>query len=271
MIEDIEKKYAYKEKANRVSILFLPFDDHEKSRNSGAEAEAETKAADTKQAQNEHQVQQQPHEQPTKNGTNHLLYVNCDSQKISQVVFNLLDNAMKFTTDGKIVVTTTITDESASPSSLGKDIQNAATTSSGNEDGVGSNHSDDGKDGDSHVDGQKKESVLVTVQDTGVGINSKIKDQLFEKFVTKSNQGTGLGLYLSKKIVEEHGGRIWFEERNDDGDNSNNKNKNGGIGDMLHHLGNGKKIGATFKFSIPVSVYDPYISKMLAQKNDEQE
>ncbi len=60
--------------------------------------------------------------------------------------------------------------------------------------------------------GKKIDAVLVTVQDTGVGINSKIKDQLFEKFVTKSNQGTGLGLYLSKKIVEEHGGRIWFEE-----------------------------------------------------------
>ncbi len=44
---------------------------------------------------------------------------------------------------------------------------------------------------------------------------------------------------------------------NDDGDNSNNKNKNGGIGDMLHHLGNGKKIGATFKFSIPVSLSGP--------------
>jgi signal transduction histidine kinase len=91
------------------------------------------------------------------------------------------------------------------------------------------------------------------VQDHGMGINSKIKDQLFEKFVTKSNQGTGLGLYLSKKIVEEHGGKIWFEERNDDGDNGNNKNKDGGIGGMLRHLGNGKKIGATFKFSIPVS------------------
>ena len=58
VIEDVEKKYAYKEKANRVSILFLPFDDHRNSgssRDSGAEAEAETKAADTKQAQKEKQ------------------------------------------------------------------------------------------------------------------------------------------------------------------------------------------------------------------------
>ena len=75
VIEDIEKKYAYKEKANRVSILFLPFDDHRKSRSSRdddaeAEAEAETKAADTKQAQKE---QQQPHDHPAKDGPNHLL------------------------------------------------------------------------------------------------------------------------------------------------------------------------------------------------------
>ena len=73
VIEDVEKKYAYKEKANRVSILFLPFDDHRNigsSRDSGAEAEAGTKAADTKQAQKEKQQEQQ--EQPIKNGPNHL-------------------------------------------------------------------------------------------------------------------------------------------------------------------------------------------------------
>ncbi len=152
------------------------------------------------------------------------MYVDCDSQKISQVVFNLLDNAMKFTSDGKIVVSTAITGEPTSPfsPSWGKDIPNAATTNRGSEDGVSGNHRDGGgEDGDSHVDGQKKDAVLVTVQDTGVGINSKIKDQLFEKFVTRSNQGTGLGLYLSKKIVEGHGGRIWFEET-DDHDNNNN-------------------------------------------------
>ncbi len=273
VIEDIEKKYAYKEKANKVSILFLPFDDSRSSRSSRddgakAEAEAETKAADTKQAQKgqqqqEQQEHQQPHEQPIKNGPNHLLYVDCDSQKISQVIFNLLDNAMKFTTDGSIVVSTTITGESTSlppslpPPSMDKSTPNAATADGSNEDRENDKNNDDGDNGDNHVDGQKKYAVLVTVQDTGVGINSKIKDQLFEKFVTKSNQGTGLGLYLSRKIVEEHGGRIWFEETNDDGDNNgngNNKNKDEGIDGILRHLGNDKKIGATFKFSIPVSL-----------------
>src|SRR6185437_1443139 len=55
-------------------------------------------------------------------------------------------------------------------------------------------------------------SITVTVEDTGIGINPHIKEQLFEKFATKSKQGTGLGLYLSKKIIEANGGTIWFEE-----------------------------------------------------------
>ncbi len=271
VIEDVEKKYAYKEKANRVSILFLPFDDRGNSGGSGAEAEAETKAADAKQAQKK-QEPQQPHEQPIKNGPNHLLYVDCDSQKISQVVFNLLDNAMKFTTDGKILVSTTMTGgfPTSSPPFLGKDIPNTDATDGCSEGIASCNDSDgggDGENGGSHVDGQKKDAVLVTVQDTGVGIDSKIKDQLFEKFVTRSTQGTGLGLYLSKKIVEGHGGRIWFEETNDDGNNS--KNRDGDMHDMLPQLGNGKKIGATFKFSIPKSLSGPYISKRPAKKNDE--
>jgi signal transduction histidine kinase len=114
------------------------------------------------------------------------------------------------------------------------------------------------------------------VEDTGRGVNSKIKDQLFEKFVTKSNQGTGLGLYLSRKIVEKHGGRIWFEETNNSGnnnhdDNSNNKNnKDEGINEILHHLGNNKRIGATFKFVIPASMSAHLSEKDMPEKNDEE-
>ncbi len=113
------------------------------SRDNGAEAEAETKAADTKQAQKEQQVSSNLRTNPQKMARITFLYVDCDSQKISQVIFNLLDNAMKFTTDGKIVVSTAITGESPSPTSLGQGIPNAATTDSGSEDGVGSNHSDE--------------------------------------------------------------------------------------------------------------------------------
>ena len=36
--------------------------------------------------------------------------------------------------------------------------------------------------------------------------------RLFKKFVTKSERGTGLGLYISKNIVEAHGGKIWIEK-----------------------------------------------------------
>jgi signal transduction histidine kinase len=51
--------------------------------------------------------------------------------------------------------------------------------------------------------------VTVTVKDSGRGIDAEVITRLFEKFVSKSFQGTGVGLYISKNIVEGHGGRIW--------------------------------------------------------------
>jgi signal transduction histidine kinase len=51
--------------------------------------------------------------------------------------------------------------------------------------------------------------VIVTVRDTGKGINPEIMPRLFSKFVTRSQQGTGLGLFISKNIIESHGGKIW--------------------------------------------------------------
>jgi two-component system, OmpR family, sensor histidine kinase VicK len=53
--------------------------------------------------------------------------------------------------------------------------------------------------------------VIVTVRDTGRGINPEIIPRLFSKFVTKSQHGTGLGLFISKNIIESHGGKIWSE------------------------------------------------------------
>jgi signal transduction histidine kinase len=70
--------------------------------------------------------------------------------------------------------------------------------------------------------------IIVKIKDTGMGIDDEIYPNLFTKFVTKSFQGTGLGLYISKSIVEAHGGKIWAE---------NNKNEK----------------GASFYFSLPLN------------------
>ena len=59
-------------------------------------------------------------------------------------------------------------------------------------------------------------SVLVTVRDTGTGVDPEILPNLFSKFITKSFEGIGLGLYISKNIVEAHGGRI-LGKNNDNG------------------------------------------------------
>jgi two-component system, OmpR family, sensor histidine kinase VicK len=57
--------------------------------------------------------------------------------------------------------------------------------------------------------------VDVTVKDSGSGIDSFIIPNLFSKFTTKSKGGTGLGLYISKNIVEAHGGKIWAQNNKD--------------------------------------------------------
>lgn len=59
--------------------------------------------------------------------------------------------------------------------------------------------------------------VTVTIRDTGIGINPEIMSRLFSKFVTRSQQGTGLGLFISKNIIEAHGGKIWAENNTLDG------------------------------------------------------
>ncbi|MCI0565539.1 MAG: sensor histidine kinase [Nitrososphaera sp.] len=68
------------------------------------------------------------------------------------------------------------------------------------------------KEGTIHVGIAKENSTAtVTVRDDGEGIHQDVLPRLFSKFVTKSDRGTGLGLYISKGIVEAHGGRIWAE------------------------------------------------------------
>ena len=63
---------------------------------------------------------------------------------------------------------------------------------------------------------QDEQEAVVTLEDTGPGIHSEILPRLFSKFATKSHVGgTRLGLFISKSIVEAHGGRMWAENNSD--------------------------------------------------------
>jgi signal transduction histidine kinase len=61
------------------------------------------------------------------------------------------------------------------------------------------------------------ESVTVSVRDYGAGIDESIKSKLFKPFITTKENGTGIGLAISKTIIDEHGGKIWAENNPDGG------------------------------------------------------
>jgi two-component system sensor kinase FixL len=61
------------------------------------------------------------------------------------------------------------------------------------------------------------DEVTVCVRDSGTGIQESVEDRLFEPLVTTKNEGMGMGLRISRSIVEEHGGRIWIENNPDAG------------------------------------------------------
>jgi len=74
------------------------------------------------------------------------------------------------------------------------------------------------------------QQVKISIQDEGKGIDKEILPKLFTKFTTKSESGTGLGLYISKKIIEAHGGKIWVHNNNNKNYNDNNKGEKGRVG-----------------------------------------
>ncbi len=117
-----------------------------------------------------------------------LIYA--DTAKIGQVISNLIDNSIK-NIIGEGIISITIEK---------KEI---------------------------NINGRKINMIIVHIKDNGNGIDSEMMPRLFTKFASKSFQGTGLGLFISKNIVEIHGGKIWGE---------NNKDKK----------------GATFSFSLPL-------------------
>jgi len=65
----------------------------------------------------------------------------------------------------------------------------------------------------------KKEEVLVSVCDTGVGLPPQQADQIFNAFFTTKAHGTGMGLRISRSIVESHGGRLWAADNSPHGAN----------------------------------------------------
>jgi signal transduction histidine kinase len=72
------------------------------------------------------------------------------------------------------------------------------------------------KQGTVYISADNKDGqLIVSVKDTGSGIDVEIMSRLFTKFTTKSQTGTGLGLFISKSIIEAHGGRIWAENNKD--------------------------------------------------------
>ncbi|MDQ3873766.1 MAG: sensor histidine kinase [Thermoproteota archaeon] len=72
------------------------------------------------------------------------------------------------------------------------------------------------KQGTIYISEENKDGkVEISVRDTGAGIDSEIISGLFTKFASKSQRGTGLGLFISKSIIEAHGGRIWGENNPD--------------------------------------------------------
>ena len=70
---------------------------------------------------------------------------------------------------------------------------------------------------------KKNDEIEITIKDSGIGIPLQQQKRLFEKFFRADNatqfntDGTGLGLYITKAIIEAHGGKIWFESKEDKG------------------------------------------------------
>jgi two-component system sensor histidine kinase VicK len=105
--------------------------------------------------------------------------IKADKGRISQVISNLLSNAIEFTVEGTILVS----------------IEKDKTSNNKNN--------------------NTNKAIIVSIKDSGQGIDSSILPRLFTKFASKSHKGTGLGLFISKGIIEAHGGKIWGENNSD--------------------------------------------------------
>lgn len=109
---------------------------------------------------------------------NENIVVEADKERISQVVRNIISNALEFTNEGNVLVT------------LRKESQQ---------------------------ENGGRQIAVVTVTDTGCGIDPAIMPRIFEKFVTRSEKGTGLGLFVARSIIHAHEGRIWVQNNTEGG------------------------------------------------------
>jgi signal transduction histidine kinase len=119
---------------------------------------------------------------------NEKILIEADKSRISQVISNLLSNAIKFT---KLEKT-----EDAKITTGENDVKTILVTVA--------------------KDNLEKEAI-VGIRDAGIGIDPEIIPRLFSKFASKSFEGTGLGLFISKSIIEAHGGKIWAENNESNG------------------------------------------------------
>ncbi len=55
----------------------------------------------------------------------------------------------------------------------------------------------------------ENEQILVSFSDTGIGLPPHLAEQIFDPFFTTKPHGTGMGLRISRSIIESHGGRLW--------------------------------------------------------------
>jgi PAS domain S-box-containing protein len=147
--------------------------------------------------------------------------ITADERKLKQILYNLLSNAVKFTSDGgKVCLSAKMVDCIVRPGLRSGDPESLQIIAGGN--GMG------------EIKGKKhRKCVKFSVSDTGIGIKPEDQERIFSPFeqvegsASRKYQGTGLGLSLTKKLVELHGGKIWVKSE-----------------------GEGK--GSTFSFSIPV-------------------
>jgi two-component system, OmpR family, sensor histidine kinase VicK len=120
------------------------------------------------------------------------ILANVDKERLTQIMSNLLDNALKFSSEGgggegeDIVVTVEKKDNIKKRNDIRREIED-----------------------------EEDEVIAISVKDRGSGIDQGVLPRIFSKFTTKSDKGTGLGLYICKYLVEAHGGRIWAENNAD--------------------------------------------------------